>query len=801
MSLTEAETFWYVNNINRYIGAVADLNKLQVVYPTELRSDESSVKGFAPEELVHALGINILCNSTYLYDIKKLYHEKYYAHGSRGSSSDEVDLLIEDDDGLPYAIFEFKAAEKAKQDEATAIKNQLFGTARLVGSPKLLVYATIYPNTMDPTLSLKCINYTLYKSYEAWEDAGKPYSTVFPIAYQDLEYVPFVSGGNRDLRTNATQSEFRSVAAGFHNSFFGEHPDNALFINLVKCLLAKIHDERNVENGAEYAFQVKVVNGKQQSAKQVFEIVNNLYKDAYARYIDQAAKQPDEIDPKEFSPEKVKAVVQALESLSITKGAALHGDVIGAFFEEILRAGFKQDKGMYFTHSNLVRFMLEALDLAGLTKETWKKSTHPENRLPYIIDPACGSGAFLLHAMNAVTRAVRDSKSELVSNFEATKFFNARLSEDNPNYWAENFVYGFDPKFIMAITAKVNMVLHGDGSAHMFKYDAFAEFKNYEAPLLRVASESQRSIPKGIYGKEMCETFDVVVSNPPFGVSLSAETKRSLTKAFSLNETFPSDAIFIERAFQLLKPGGRLGLVLPESIFNAVDLMDLRVFLYKMFKIKAIVALPRNAFIDTPTLTSLLFAEKKSPKEIIQWDALWKEYTQAAEQKIKSAKQILATIKGSSTQITPEEICESMLSAVAGLIEKDDWLYKKGKNPQIIPMIPTSFNISKIAAIQYYEVILKSSSIADFITRYAFAKTADKCNNEHMAFAVNEIGYKLSKRKEKAKPNQLMKMVGKNGENVQNIHLCDNEYDIKINADVPETILDFIKRDVVWGGR
>ena len=96
-----------------------------------------------PEELVHALGILLLCNSKYSYDINRLYHEQYFAHGSSGSLSDEVDLMIYDEDGLPYALWEFKAAEKYVSDEDRAIEFQLFGTAPLSKGPKLLVYATI----------------------------------------------------------------------------------------------------------------------------------------------------------------------------------------------------------------------------------------------------------------------------------------------------------------------------------------------------------------------------------------------------------------------------------------------------------------------------------------------------------------------------------------------------------------------------------------------------------------------------------------------------------------------------------
>src|ERR1039458_7018256 len=149
---------------------------------------------------------------------------------------------------------------------------------------------------------------------------------------------------------------------------------------------------------------------------------------------------------------------------------------VGAVCEKAARTvlcGGRSVMGVPTAIDNIVRFMVEAVDLAGLTRKVWQKSNHPENRLPYVIDPACGSGAFLLHAMTTITATVKGAAKKLVADHDAQQFYNARMSDDQPNYWAEAFVYGFDPKFIMAITAKVNMVLHGDGSAHIFKDDAF----------------------------------------------------------------------------------------------------------------------------------------------------------------------------------------------------------------------------------------------------------------------------------------------------------------------------------------
>lgn len=802
MPLTDQDITWYINEIKKLdkgAGIITIDEKANLInYTSQLPTDESLSKNQEPEEFVHALAILLLLSEKYKYKVNNLYHEQYFAHGSSGSLSDEVDLMIYDEDGLPYALWEFKASDRYKSQEESTIEYQLFGTAPLTKGPKLLVYATVEPKGKEPNLLLKCIDYTMYKSYDSWVDAGRPYSNEFPVQYQDLEYIPFVNGGKKDHRLDCTQADFRAVASGFHNEFFGEHPDNSLFINLVKCLLAKIYDERTTKKSESYKFQVFYRNGKPDNAEKVFEEINNLYKIAYVRYIDPAAVVPDEIDPKEFSKEKVKSVVTALEAMSLTRGAALHGDIIGAFFEEILRVGFKQDKGMYFTHSNLVRFMVEAIGLNSLTKETWRNATHPENRLPYVIDPACGSGTFLLHSMQVITRSIKTNEDMLVDDFDSKQFYNARMSDDMPNYWAENFIYGFDPKFIMAITAKVNMVLHGDGSAHIFKEDAYAPFTKYPDPKLRPVGESSRSVSKSNYAFDMCETFDVVLSNPPFGVTLSPDINKSLTRSFFLSGTMPSEALFVERCFQLLKPKGRLGLVLPESIFNAVDLLPVRTILYRMFKIKSLVSLPRNAFIDTPTLTSLLFAQKKTGDEIKTWDEEWNKHLQFAENKLKRAKSYIEK-KNVKKEVDPEYLQEQILIELRTIISEKEWIIKKGKNAEVIPIKYQNENMTVEALINHYNAIFKSSTMKKHINRYVFEQTADKLNYEYSAFSVDEVGYKLSKRKEKAKPNQLCKFRGiESGQEINNLNLCSEDYEIVTNSDSPETVLDYIMNEVEW---
>ena len=120
-----------------------------------------------------------------------------------------------------------------------------------------------------------------------------------------------------------------------------------------------------------------------------------------------------------------------------------------------------------------------------------------------------------------------------------------------------------------------------------------------------------------MYKRQVNGQFDLILTNPPFSVELDNDTKKTIKHDFMFGEKKNSENLFIERWYQLLRENGRVAAVLPESVFDTTENKYIRLFLYKYFKIKAVVSLPQLAFEPyTSTKTSILFAQKKTKEEI-----------------------------------------------------------------------------------------------------------------------------------------------------------------------------------------
>lgn len=140
--------------------------------------------------------------------------------------------------------------------------------------------------------------------------------------------------------------------------------------------------------------------------------------------------------------------IKEIQSYSLTENTSTKDgyDILGSFFEKILtnQEFFKQSKGCFFTHRNIVRFMIAMLQIDDIAINLLHEK---KARLPYIIDPSCGSGTFLVEAMQYITARVPQRQDLSKLNKISKEFFiSAFRHETKPNIWAADYLYGIEPR-------------------------------------------------------------------------------------------------------------------------------------------------------------------------------------------------------------------------------------------------------------------------------------------------------------------------------------------------------------------
>lgn len=722
-------------------------------------------------------------------DIIDLELSRTIGHPNKTTKS-RVDIIIYRPDKTPYAIFELKSEIDYEQYFEDSIKTQLFERAanedKGRNKLKYLVYYTRYYDGDELDEKFVTVDYALYKDWEGWENAGRPNLRIIPKNYGVVDKPPqFVKGSlnpqNR-LRDNVRKEELDRIAKDLHDVLWGggKH-QNELFYNLIGLFLTKIYDEKVKDNGEPYDFQIFFEGNKSEPPQKTYQRINRIYRGEWNQkskkysqcalsYLlsftnDHLKKVPDIV----FDANKVKYVVETLQGISFT---ANKYDVLGDFFEKIVRAELKQTKGQYLTHHNIVDFIVEALRVDDLAIELINgKDGRP--RLPYIIDPACGSGTFQIQCMKEITNRVLEEKQafkKLKRTDDTEEFIEVNFPPRKRNVWAKEYIYGIEINPDLAMATKVNMVGHGDGSANIYPADGLIDFNKYEnARLLNIKTQN------GVYEKYVNEQFDIVVSNPPFSVMVDRETAKQFPDLYlqgkKISESLKKEAkkevdtenLFIERWYQLLKPGGRLGVVLPESVFDTTSNRHIRLFIFKYFRIKAVVSLPHLAFAPyTMTKTSLLFAQKKTKEEIIEWDNAWENY-----------KAEFAEVKKTFESLKKRK-------------ETDD-------------LKPTFLDALKKYLLTLYDSEDDSLSISELKTKYdddlkqvdeewwVFSKISEDFDYSIFMAHAEEIGYKRGTNKEEKRFNELFDSIEVEEQRV-----------IKMNLDNPQKVLEHFIKDVVW---
>ncbi len=354
----------------------------------------------------------------------------------------------------------------------------------------------------------------------------------------------------------------------------GYDPTKA-FDELSKLLFAKMYEEKELSEGrrTENRFTIQSVKRMRENG---VEIIQTLWRDTVKsdRYRE-VFSDDDAYGEIELPPAAIDQIVRILEDKSLGQTDL---DVKGIAYEEFLASTFRGGGlGQYFTPREVVSFMIDIIDPAIGEK---------------IIDPACGTGGFLIRAYDIVGNKIANSE------------LSGRDKKERLKNLADSCLVGVDWDSRAARTCEMNMIIHGDGHAGIYQAHALDT-----SELDRKVRDRQRMYPLAPGIDE--ETFDVILTNPPFGAS---DQRNDVFAQYELmGKSQKRDVLFIERCLRLLKPGGRMAMVVPEGILSNKNDRQVRNLIRREAIIKAIIRLPQDAFqmSEGAACTSVLFVVKK----------------------------------------------------------------------------------------------------------------------------------------------------------------------------------------------
>lgn len=292
-----------------------------------------------------------------------------------------------------------------------------------------------------------------------------------------------------------------------------------------------------------------------------------------------------------------KSFMSILKELEVIDFYDMTEDVKGVAFESLVGKTFRGELGQFFTPRQVVNYMIDVLDI----KEG-----------EAVCDPCCGSGGFLIRAFEYVQDAIDRDIQRQIGKVKKSRYSSSEkqtmiakllqecdksIHDSRYGKLCKNYFFGVDANVRMARTAKMNMIMHGDGHVGVYLHDGLLDVKNVTM-----------------------NRFDVVLINPPYGIHVDRTAKGENGKyVFGEYKVTQSAAelLFVERVINLLKPGGRAGLVLPEGLFTNANLKSFRKLIEGRAQILNITAMPPTVFLASGANVkpNLLFIRKLTESE------------------------------------------------------------------------------------------------------------------------------------------------------------------------------------------
>ena len=378
----------------------------------------------------------------------------------------------------------------------------------------------------------------------------------------------------------------------------GQLNPSEAFDELDKLIFCKIWDERKPRKvGEPYDFQIITVSKREvpDETKRRIKENENLHNRIKALY-EEGRKKDAEVfrDDISLTPEKIRTVVSYLESVNLSETDL---DSKGRAFETFMGSFFRGNFGQYFTPREIVKFIVDVLPITNESK---------------VLDTSCGSGGFLLYALNKV----REQATDYYPNYKNdTRQYGKWFT-----YWhdfAEKNLFGIEINEQISRAAKMNMIIHDDGHTNVITSDG-------------LVSDADIKARTGNNGFEN-ETFDFIITNPPFGSTIR-QTEQAYLKTYMLGKKEEdwlavksrtgddtrdgqqSEVLFIEQDYHFLKEGGMLAIVLPDGILTNSSMQFVRTQIEDWFRIIAVVSMPQTAFAanGAGVKSSVLFLQKWS---------------------------------------------------------------------------------------------------------------------------------------------------------------------------------------------
>lgn len=349
-----------INNTSNI--AEIDWSKKTVRYNPSIKQHQT-ISQLTPEEFVRAYLIYRLINELHYSPARIELEKEYIIKHGRDSKSGRVDVIVKDEMGNPYFFIEVKSID-AFDKQIENIEGQLFGLSdaemkQHKTEVKYLVYYSIDISQNPIQEKIISIDRNEYDTYTKWKrNSSFHTNSMIPSGYGKPMKRVLRKEENAEvgLKSQIHYKEFRKLANRLHNHLWGggSTSDTDIFYYLVNLILSKIQDEKERENGEDYHFQIKRVGGSSESGDIVFQRLNSLYRRALRDQLNENennAKSQNVIDRGKFNDEKLIFAVEQLEGYSFleSRNSIENKDILGEFFEIIVRNGFKQEKGSFFT--------------------------------------------------------------------------------------------------------------------------------------------------------------------------------------------------------------------------------------------------------------------------------------------------------------------------------------------------------------------------------------------------------------------------------------------------------------------